>query len=68
MTAVTETHWELGGEFHSPVEAPRPFHPWPRPAVWYALGRHAVEGLVELLRPRALWLPDYFCHEVAVGW
>ena len=68
MTAVTETRWEVGGEFHSPVETPRPFHPWPRPAVWYALGRHAVEALVDLLRPRTLWLPDYFCHEVAVGW
>lgn len=68
MTAVTEATWEVGGEFHSPVETPRPFHPWPRPAVWYALGRHAVEALVSLLRVRALWLPDYFCHEVAVGW
>ena len=68
MTAVTETHWEVGGEFHSPVETPRPFHPWPRPAVWYALGRHAVEALVEIVRPKTLWLPDYFCHEVAVGW
>lgn len=68
MTAVTEEVWEVGGEFHSPVETPRPFHPWPRPSVWYALGRHAVEALVELLRVRTLWLPDYFCHEVAVGW
>jgi hypothetical protein len=68
VTTVTETHWEVGGEFHSPVETPRPFHPWPRPAVWYALGRHAVEALVEILRPGRLWLPDYFCHEVAVGW
>jgi hypothetical protein len=68
VTTVTETHWEVGGEFHSPVETPRPFHPWPRPAVWHALGRHAVEALVEMLRPGTLWLPDYFCHEVAVGW
>jgi hypothetical protein len=68
VTAVTETRWELGGEFHSPAETQRPFHPWPRPAVWYALGRHAVEELVAIHRPRTLWLPDYFCHEVAVGW
>jgi hypothetical protein len=68
VSAVTELHWEVGGEFHSPVETPRPFHPWPRPAIWYALGRHAVEALVEMLRPRTLWLPDYFCHEAAVGW
>ncbi|HEX2293058.1 MAG TPA: hypothetical protein VHH55_07080, partial [Gaiellaceae bacterium] len=65
---MTETVWEVGGEFHSPVETPRPFHPWPRPAVWYALGRHAVEALVETRRLRTLWLPDYFCHEVAAGW
>jgi hypothetical protein len=65
---MTDTRWEIGGEFHAPVETPRPFHPWPRPAVWYALGRHAVEELVTMLRPRTLWLPDYFCHEVAVGW
>jgi hypothetical protein len=65
---VTETAWEVGGEFHSPVETPRPFHPWPRPAVWYALGRHAVEALVATRRVRTLWLPDYFCHEVAAGW
>jgi hypothetical protein len=68
VTAVTETTWEVGGEFHSPVETPRPFHPWPRPAVWYALGRHAADALIESLRLRTLWLPDYFCHEVAVGW
>jgi hypothetical protein len=68
VTAVTETTWEVGGEFHSPVETPRPFHPWPRPAVWYALGRHAVEAVVDLLRVRTLWLPDFFCHEVAVSW
>ena len=65
---MTETRWEVGGDYHLPVETPRPFHPWPRPAVWYALGRHAVEALVEMLRPRALWVPDYFCHEVTVVW
>ena len=68
MSAVADTRWEVGGEFHSPVETPRPFHPWPRPAVWYALGRHAVEALVEQVRPGAVWIPDYFCHEVVPGW
>jgi len=68
VSAVTDTHWEVGGEYHSPVETPRPFHPWPRPSVWYALGRHAVEALVEQLRPRAVWIPDYFCHEVVPSW
>jgi hypothetical protein len=70
VTSVADraTHWEVGGEFHLPVETPRPFHPWPRPAIWYALGRHAFEELGRMLRVRTLWLPDYFCHEVAVGW
>jgi len=68
VSSITDVHWEVGGEFHLPVDPPRPFHPWPRPAVWYALGRHAVEALVAMHRPRTLWVPDYFCHEVTVAW
>ena len=67
MTAVTEV-WEVGGEFHLPAEAPGPYHRWPEGAVWYALGRHAVEALLRQLRSPRLWLPDYFCHEVAARW
>jgi hypothetical protein len=60
--------WEVGGEFHLPVDPPGPYHRWPEGAVWYALGRHAVEALLRELRPPRLWLPDYFCHEVAARW
>jgi hypothetical protein len=67
VNAVTET-WEIGGEFHLPVETPGPYHRWPEGTVWYALGRHAVKALIGQLRPPRLWLPDYFCHEVAVRW
>jgi hypothetical protein len=67
LSAVTKT-WEVGGEFHLPVDPPGPYHRWPEGAVWYALGRHAVEALLRQLRPPRLWLPDYFCHEVAARW
>lgn len=67
MTAITET-WEVGGEFHLPVDPPGPYHRWPDGAVWYALGRQALEALLARLGTPRLWLPDYFCHEVARGW
>jgi hypothetical protein len=66
--AVTTERWEIGGEFHLPAEPPGPYHRWPDGAVWYALGRHALEALLAKLRPPRLWLPDYFCHEVASRW
>jgi hypothetical protein len=67
VSVAAET-WEVGGEFHLPVEAPGPYHRWPEGAVWYALGRHAVEALLHQLGPPRLWLPDYFCLEVAERW
>lgn len=68
MTAVTTARWELGGEFHLPVDPPGPHHRWPEGAVWFALGRHALQALLERLGSARLWLPDYFCHEVARSW
>jgi hypothetical protein len=50
------------------VDPPGPYHRWPDDAVWYALGRHTVEALLRHLRSPRLWLPDYFCHEVAHHW
>jgi hypothetical protein len=67
VSVATET-WEVGGEFHLPVDPPGPYHRWPEGAVWYALGRHAVEALVGFLGSPRIWLPDYFCHEVAERW
>ncbi len=55
--------WELGSEFHWQEFPPAAAVPWPRPAVWYALGRHAVSALIAKLRTRRLWLPDFFCCE-----
>src|ERR671925_188267 len=68
MTTVATARWEMGGEFHLPVEPPGPFHRWPDGAVWFALGRHAVQALLQQLGSLRLWLPDYFCHEVAQSW
>jgi hypothetical protein len=67
VTAVV-TRWEVGGEFHLPVDPPGPNHRWPEGAIWFALGRHALEALLQRLRPSKLWLPDYFCDEVARSW
>jgi hypothetical protein len=58
----------VGGEFHLPAEAPGPHHRWPEGAVWFALGRHALLALLQRLGAPRLWLPDYFCHEVAERW
>jgi hypothetical protein len=68
VTAATATRWEVGGEYHLPVEPPGPFHRWPDGALWFALGRHAVQALLRRLGSQRLWLPDYFCHEVARSW
>jgi hypothetical protein len=68
LTAVTATRWEIGGEFHLPVDPPGPYHRWPDGAVWYGLGRHALEALLRRLGTPKLWLPDYFCDEVTRSW
>ena len=68
MTATVETRWEVGGEFHLPVDSPGPYHRWPETAVWYALGRHALAALIRRVGSPRVWLPDYFCHEVARSW
>jgi hypothetical protein len=65
---MATTRSEIGGEFHLPVDPPGPYHRWPDGAVWFALGRHAIHALLRQLHAGTLWLPDYFCHEVAHGW
>jgi hypothetical protein len=59
--------WELGSEFHWPGLPEPPFLTWPQPRVWYMLARHAVAAVAQLLSGNnpTLWLPSYFCPEVA---
>lgn len=68
-TEGRSARWEVGGEFHWMAFPRGPFLPWPQPASWYLLGRHAV---VDLLRSfcavPTLWLPGYFCQEIADYW
>ena len=62
--------WEIGSEFHWMGLPPGPFVPWPEPASWYLLGRHAVADLLRFLpaQTRRLWVPSYFCHDVTKYW
>ena len=62
--------WEVGGEFHWMGLPPGPFIPWPEAASWYLLGRHALVALLQSLPPvpRRLWVPSYFCFDVAEYW
>ena len=51
-------HWET--DFTAPL------WPWPDPAVYYSICRHAIAALCAA-QPRVatLWLPSFFCPEVA---
>jgi hypothetical protein len=62
--------WEVGSEFHWMGLPPEPLLPWPDAATWYLLGRHALVGLLRFLPlgSRRLWLPSYFCFDVAEYW
>src|SRR4051794_14716783 len=62
--------WEVGGEFHWMGLPPNPFLPWPEPARWYLLGRHALVALLQVLPQgvRRLWVPSYFCFDVSDSW
>jgi hypothetical protein len=62
--------WEIGSDFQWIGLPPPPFIPWPEPATWFLLGRHAVAELLRSLSsvPRRLWIPSYFCHDVADYW
>jgi len=59
--------WEVGSEFHWMGLPNEPCLSWPA-AACYALGRHAVAGLASELKAQAIWVPEYFCHEVAESW
>jgi len=66
----TGDRWEIGSEFHWMGMAPAPFISWPERASWFLLGRHAVAGLMRSFPSdtRRLWVPEYFCHDVAAYW
>lgn len=59
--------WECGSEFHWCGLPEPPFLPWPAHFRSYLLGRHAVAALTQMNSGRrvTLWLPSYFCPEVA---
>jgi hypothetical protein len=57
---------EIGSMFHWEPEFSSPTCSWPCPAVYYSLCRHAIFALCAA-QPRrpVLWLPSFFCPEVA---
>jgi hypothetical protein len=59
--------WEVGSEFHWCDLPQPPFLPWPAEVRWYLLARHGIAALIQLhsAKKPALWLPSYFCPEVA---
>jgi hypothetical protein len=64
-------HWEVGSEFHWGGLPSPPFLSWPRQSVWFSLGRQAVTALLQYVGCKTklrLWIPAYFCHEVAECW
>lgn len=58
---------EIGSEFHWLGLPEPPLLRWQQPAAWYMLARHAIADLLRAapLAGHALWLPTYFCPEVA---
>jgi len=61
------SRWELGSEFHWMGLPQPPFLDWPKAANGYLLARHAIADLLRarIVKGNALWLPTYFCPEVA---
>lgn len=59
---------EIGSEFHFIDLPPGETLPWPRPSVWFALGRDALTAALETQRCTRLWVPDFFCWPVVDAW
>jgi hypothetical protein len=74
MKSLAQTaaeRWEVGSWPFQWIGLPSPpWAEWPKPAVWFALGRHALAALLATLKgpSRRLWLPDYFCEETVEHW
>lgn len=61
--------WEVGGFFEATEIPHGTIIPWPKPNVFLALARHVVPGILQVNRSiRRLWIPDYFCPDVARYW
>lgn len=65
--------WEHGSEFHwlESLPAPADISPWDDGGLLYGSGRDAMLALLQHGRAtrgwKRLWLPDYFCQEVAAA-
>lgn len=61
--------WEMGGFFEYREWQGGPNVPWPQPCVFFGLARSVVPGLLRLNQSiRRVWIPEYFCPEVAQYW
>ena len=61
--------WEVGGFFEATELSHEVTVPWPEPNVFFALARHVVLGILRVNESiRRLWIPDYFCPDVARHW
>ncbi len=67
MMNDANARWECGSEFHWLGLPEPPFLSWPSNVRSFLLGRHAVAALTHMDSPQhaSLWLPSYFCPEVA---
>lgn len=65
MTSEPVPH-EIGSMLHWETDFSGPVWQWPQPAVYFSICRHAIAALcaAQPRRPR-LWLPSFFCPEVA---
>lgn len=67
--AADSRRWEIGGFFEYCERQRGPSVRWPHPCVFLALARHVVPGILRLNQSiRRLWIPEYFCPEVAQSW
>ena len=61
--------WEVGGFFEHRELPCGEIIPWPQPSVFFALARHVVPSILRANESiRRLWIPEYFCPDVARYW
>ena len=65
---MIDQRWEFGGDFHQVSLPEADAFSWPAPATWYSLGRHCIVDLARFLGCDTVWVPDYFCYDVAEYW